>query len=144
MVAVAGDVFSEGALQRRTAQAAEFARRNPTVVVSASVLLAMALMATFATHLAPDPMALNPAVRLKPPCMMEAVGFEFTTSCLGWFGTDHLGRDVYARTVFGARISPHRGACGGGLQHRPSGSSSASSRATSGCSTRSSCGSWTG
>ena len=105
MVAVAGDIYSEGALQRRTAQAAEFARRNPTVVVSASVLLAMALMATFATHLAPDPMALNPAVRLKPPCMMEAVGFEFTTSCMGWFGTDHLGRDVYARTVFGARIS---------------------------------------
>ena len=105
MVAVAGDVFSEGALQRRTGQAAEFARRNPTVVVSASVLLAMALMATFAPYLAPDPMVLDPAVRLKPPCMMEAVGLDFQTPCLGWFGTDHLGRDVYARTVFGARIS---------------------------------------
>ena len=105
MVAVAGDVFSEGALQRRTGQAAEFARRNPTVVMSASVLLVMALMATFATYLAPDPMVLNPAVRLKPPCMMEAVGLDFRTPCLGWFGTDHLGRDVYARTVFGARIS---------------------------------------
>ena len=105
MVAVAGDVFGGGAARTRAAQAAEFARRNPTVMISAGVLLLMALMAAFAPYLASDPMALNPAVRLKPPCMMEAVGIESRTPCRGWFGTDHLGRDVYARTVFGARIS---------------------------------------
>ena len=105
MVAVAGDVFSNGAVQSRAAQAAEFARRNPTVIISASVLLLMTLMAWFAPYLASDPMALDPAVRLKPPCMTEALGVESRTPCLGWFGTDHLGRDVYARTVFGARIS---------------------------------------
>ena len=105
MVAIASDAFPGGATRTRIARAAEFARRNPTVMVSASILILMALMATFAPYLASDPMALNPAVRLKPPCMMEAAGFESRTPCLGWFGTDHLGRDVYARTVFGARIS---------------------------------------
>ena len=36
---------------------------------------------------------MKPVNRLKPP------------SALNWFGTDHLGRDVWARTVYGARIS---------------------------------------
>ena len=105
MVAIASDVFSNGAGRARVARAADFARRNPTVMVSSGVLLAMALMAVFAPYLASDPMALDPAVRLKPPCMMEGLGIESRTPCRGWFGTDHLGRDVYARTVFGARIS---------------------------------------
>ena len=65
----------------------------------------MALIAGFAPYLASDPMVLDPSVRLKPPCMTEALGLESRTPCRGWFGTDHLGRDVYARTVFGARIS---------------------------------------
>ena len=105
MVAIAGDVFGGGAARTRAAKAAEFARRNPTVMISAGVLLAMSLMAGFAPWIAPDPMTLDPAVRLKAPCMMEALGVDFRTPCRGWFGTDHLGRDVYSRTVFGARIS---------------------------------------
>ena len=105
MVAIAGDVFGGGAARTRAAKAAEFARRNPTVMISAGVLLAMSLMAGFAPWIASDPMALDPAVRLKAPCMMEALGVDFRTPCRGWFGTDHLGRDVYSRTVFGARIS---------------------------------------
>ena len=105
MVAVAADAFPGRTERSRAAQAAEFARRNPTVMVSASVLALMALMAGFAPWLASDPMVLDPAVRLKPPCMIEAFGFGSRTPCEGWFGTDHLGRDVYARVVFGARIS---------------------------------------
>lgn len=71
----------------------EFARRNPTVVIGTSILALMAAVAVFAPWLASDPLYLNPIDRLKPPSK------EF------WFGTDHLGRDVYARTVFGTRIS---------------------------------------
>lgn len=40
-----------------------------------------------------DPVALKAIDRLKPP------------SAAHWFGTDHVGRDVYARTVYGGRIS---------------------------------------
>ena len=36
---------------------------------------------------------MQPALRLRPP------------SEANWFGTDHLGRDVFARTVYGARVS---------------------------------------
>jgi peptide/nickel transport system permease protein len=36
---------------------------------------------------------MTPANRLKPP------------SAEYWFGTDTLGRDVFSRTVYGARIS---------------------------------------
>ena len=74
-------------------RALEFARRNPTVVIGTSILTLMAAVAVFAPWLATDPLYLNPIDRLKPPSQ------EF------WFGTDHLGRDVYARTVFGTRIS---------------------------------------
>ena len=72
---------------------ADFVRRNPTVVISSSILIVMFLAAIFAPFLATDPLELAPWVRLKPPG-------EF-----GWFGTDHLGRDVFARTIYGARIS---------------------------------------
>ncbi|MDP6960899.1 MAG: ABC transporter permease [Dehalococcoidia bacterium] len=71
----------------------EFSRRNPTVMISSSVLLFMFLVAIFAPYLATDPMELEPWNRLKPP------------SGDHWFGTDHLGRDAFARTVYGTRIS---------------------------------------
>jgi|TARA_B100000470_G_C19745956_1_gene371449 peptide/nickel transport system permease protein len=71
----------------------EFARRNPTVMISSSVLLFMFIVAIFAPFIATDPMELYPWDRLKPP------------SGDHWFGTDHLGRDAFARTVYGTRIS---------------------------------------
>ncbi len=70
-----------------------FARRNPTIVAGASLLAFMAVIAVTAGLIAGDPQFLNPSERLHGP------------SAIHWFGTDNLGRDVYARTVFGARIS---------------------------------------
>lgn len=70
-----------------------FVRRNPTLVGGVLILTVIAAMALLAPLIAGDPVAMKPANRLKPPS--EAF----------WFGTDQLGRDVWARTVFGARIS---------------------------------------
>jgi peptide/nickel transport system permease protein len=70
-----------------------FARRNPTIVLGAGLLLVVSALAALAPWIAGDPRALAPVNRLQPP------------SAQHWFGTDHLGRDVYARTVFGAQIS---------------------------------------
>ena len=71
----------------------DYWRRHPTVVVGAGLLLAMAVIALAAPWIAPDPLRLNPINRLKPP------GEAF------WFGADFLGRDVYARTIYGGQIS---------------------------------------
>lgn len=68
-------------------------RRHPTIVIGAVLLLAVALLAACAGWIAGDPMALMPIERLQPP------------SAKHWLGTDHLGRDVYARAVYGARVS---------------------------------------
>ncbi len=72
---------------------ARFIRRNPTICLGLTVI-ALMLAATLAAPLfAGDPLSMNPQNRLHGPSA------EF------WFGTDSLGRDVFARTVFGARIS---------------------------------------
>jgi peptide/nickel transport system permease protein len=77
----------------RLAQFGTFAKRNPTIVLGAVLLLFVAALGAAAPWLAGDPLALAPANRLKPPSA------EF------WFGSDNLGRDVFSRTLFGAQIS---------------------------------------
>ncbi|MBV8836547.1 MAG: ABC transporter permease [Alphaproteobacteria bacterium] len=70
-----------------------FARRNPTIVAGGFILSLIALFAIFAPLFAGDAITMNPAQRLRPP------------SETNWLGTDHLGRDVFARMVYGARVS---------------------------------------
>jgi peptide/nickel transport system permease protein len=72
---------------------AEFIRRHPTIIVGAALLLLITLAAIFAPLIAGDPLAFEPINRLHRPST------EF------WLGTDSLGRDVYSRMVYGARIS---------------------------------------
>ena len=69
-------------------------RRHPTAMIGAIILLGMVLMAFAAPLLGTvDPQSVAPIKRLRPP------------SGLSWFGTDMLGRDVYSRVVYGARVS---------------------------------------
>src|SRR5271169_953944 len=71
-----------------------FVRRHPTIVVGGSLLLVMILIAVFAPYLGTvDPTALAPAKRTREP------------SAQFWFGSDMLGRDVYSRVIYGARVS---------------------------------------
>ena len=70
-----------------------FARRNPTLVIGLIILVAMLLAALAAPWVAGDPYSMKPVQRFKAP------------SDTLWFGTDNLGRDVYARTIYGARVS---------------------------------------
>ena len=68
--------------------------KNRSVFWGGLLLLIMLLLAVIGPFFTGDPVALNPIKRLKPPG---------TESFL--FGTDFLGRDVFARVVYGARIS---------------------------------------
>jgi peptide/nickel transport system permease protein len=71
-----------------------FLRRNPTIAVGSGLLLLMLFVAVFAPLLwTADPTALAPARRTREP------------SAAYWFGTDMLGRDVYSRVLYGARVS---------------------------------------
>jgi peptide/nickel transport system permease protein len=82
-----------GARPGSLAALAVLARRSPTIVVGAAILIFMALVAILAPVLAGDPTFINPVDRLQPPSLTH------------YFGTDHLGRDIFARCVYGARVS---------------------------------------
>ncbi len=69
-------------------------RRNPTIALGAVLLSLLVVMAVFAPIIATsDPFKITPVNRLRPP------------SERWWFGTDQFGRDVFSRTVYGARVS---------------------------------------
>ncbi len=69
-------------------------RKAPAALVGAAVVAAIVLLAVFAPLVAPhDPLAQDLATGAQAP------------SAAHWFGTDKLGRDVFARIVYGARIS---------------------------------------
>ena len=79
---------------KQRGKAMTFVRRHPTIVIGGALLLIMVLIAILAPFLATvDPTALAPAKRTREP------------SSIYWFGTDMLGRDVYSRVIYGARIS---------------------------------------
>lgn len=84
------------ALGGRTAwtRGRRWTRKNPLSVVGAAIVLALVAMALLAPHLPlHDPIRMNVPRRFSPPGGMY------------WFGTDHLGRDVFSRIVHGAGFS---------------------------------------
>ena len=70
------------------------AAANPVCMIACAVLLAIAAVSLFAPLLAQhSPTEIAPALRLRPPSA------EFL------LGTDSYGRDLFARIVYGGRIS---------------------------------------
>jgi peptide/nickel transport system permease protein len=71
-----------------------FLRNHTTVAIGGALLLCLVLVAIFAPYLGTiDPTALAPAKRTRAP------------SADFWFGSDMLGRDIYSRVLYGARVS---------------------------------------
>src|SRR5881296_153922 len=69
-------------------------RRKPLGAFGFVVVVAMLVMAAFAAQIAPH--AYDETIRgarMKPP------------SAAHWLGTDNLGRDIWSRIVYGARVS---------------------------------------
>jgi peptide/nickel transport system permease protein len=82
--------------------------RDAGIVFGAAVLLLMALIWVFAPLLGTkNPSEINPAFRNRVPGIAQTVRNDdgSTTTFKYRMGTDSLGRDVYSRVVYGARVS---------------------------------------
>ena len=65
-----------------------------SVITRLVIVLVFLFCGVFADWLAPFGMnQISPVNRLKPP------------SARFWFGTDHLGRDMFSRVLYGAQLS---------------------------------------
>jgi peptide/nickel transport system permease protein len=74
--------------------------RRRTALVGLGVVVIVVLAALFAPWLAPfDPLEQDINQRLKEPGWQTAAGRVHV------LGTDHLGRDILARVIFGSRIA---------------------------------------
>jgi peptide/nickel transport system permease protein len=76
------------------------ARSEGFPVLPTFILVGIAFVAVFANVLAPhDPEIGSLAARFRPPAWQAGGSMEYL------LGTDHLGRDVLSRLIFGARVS---------------------------------------
>ena len=96
-VSTAGSSLEPAAIFRRhnlRGNVVLFFREKPLGALAALVLLLMVLAAAFAETLATyDPIRTDAEHTLAPPDRAH------------WFGTDNLGRDIYSRIIYGARVS---------------------------------------
>jgi len=83
-------------------------RSNAGVVIGAVILALILLIGIAAPLLTPlDPAQINPSYRNKRPGAEATLRNDDGTrrTLTHWMGTDSLGRDIYARVVYGARAS---------------------------------------
>ena len=74
--------------------AAALGRRNVLASTGMVLVAVFVIFALFAPWIAPqNPSNIDLPSRLQPP------------SAAHWFGTDELGRDIFSRVIYGARIS---------------------------------------
>jgi peptide/nickel transport system permease protein len=82
--------------------------RNPNVIFGGVILLTMLVIAILAPFLGTvDPTRIDPASRNKKPGTEITYRLDDGTTAkrVAIMGTDSLGRDVYSRVLYGARVS---------------------------------------
>lgn len=98
--------FAESAPARQGV--ARLAARNKSVLIGGAVLAVIVMIGALAPLLGSvDPAQINPAARNRRPgaetIVRAADGAQVRQ--VHWMGTDTLGRDVYSRVLYGARVS---------------------------------------
>lgn len=76
-------------------------RRDLAIWISFGLIALFAFLAVFSPFFVGDYLSIDTLSRLKPPGMNH------------WFGTDHLGRDIFTRTIIGSRNTLIVGGCVG-------------------------------
>ena len=82
--------------------------RHPSVLIGGAVFILMVLIGAAAPLIATmNPSEINPSFRNKVPGAVATYRLDDGTKAerRHWLGTDSLGRDVYSRIVYGARVS---------------------------------------
>ena len=82
--------------------------RNPSVIFGGSIALVMLIIAVLAPFLGTrDPAEINPSARNKKPGYVATIRDDEgkRISVVYRLGTDSLGRDIYSRVIYGARVS---------------------------------------
>ena len=82
--------------------------KNPNVIIGGTILLVMLMVAILAPFLGTvDPTRIDPAGRNKKPGAEITMRLDDGTTVkrVALMGTDSLGRDVYSRVLYGARVS---------------------------------------
>jgi peptide/nickel transport system permease protein len=82
--------------------------RNPSVIFGGSIALVMLIVAILAPFLGTrDPAEINPSARNQKPGYTATVRDDEGKRIQVKYhlGTDSLGRDIYSRVVYGARVS---------------------------------------
>jgi peptide/nickel transport system permease protein len=100
--------ISDAAPVARRAGTVRKLARNPSVVIGATIVAILALVGLFAPLLGTiDPAEINPVFRNKKPGVERTIRSDDgrEVAFVHRFGTDSLGRDVYSRVVYGARVS---------------------------------------
>jgi len=98
--AVAAGVPTSHALPSPETGAPGGRRRHVPLLGAGAFVALLALVAVAAPYLAPhDPERGSLRARLRPPTWEAGDGKAYL------WGTDHLGRDVLSRTIFGTRVS---------------------------------------
>ncbi|WP_083913946.1 ABC transporter permease [Ilumatobacter nonamiensis] len=85
---------SDSAFSRFVGSARHFAKTQKLGMAALAVILLLVLMAVFAGVIS----ANDPALQNRGDVKVGPNGAY-------WFGTDHLGRDIFARIAYGARVS---------------------------------------
>ena len=93
---------------RQSRRSLRVVARNPSVIIGALIVVILALLGALAPLLDTlPPSEINPVFRNKRPgterSIRDSNGTE--TKYVHRFGTDSLGRDVYSRVLYGARVS---------------------------------------
>jgi peptide/nickel transport system permease protein len=84
---------AETASRRATPRWVALLTRRKTTLIGAVLMLLMVIVGLLAPLLAGDPARMDVSARLTAPGRAH------------WFGTDDVGRDVWSRVVYGARLS---------------------------------------